>query len=195
MAYVFVVTAMTLPVSLLLPMGVGLLRTGVRNLGDLVPALGRRFGRGGETEWLLGVNALFSILLISHPEVPHFGGVKHWLPRCRSSLCWPGGSSSARRSVCRRRWNSRRGAAGRRAVLLGAIVSPAFTLTVHVHPYSVRLRRAGRRHPGAASLGFQRQYWSNNVTGVLPWIDANSRAGARVAARSEWTFLPRVPAQ
>ena len=81
-AYVFVVTAMTLPVSLLLPMGVGLLRTGVRNLGDLVPALGRRFGQGGETEWLLGVNALFSILLISHPEVPHFGGVKHWLPRC-----------------------------------------------------------------------------------------------------------------
>src|SRR5262249_37448187 len=32
--YVFVVTAMTLPVSLLLPMGVGLARTGLRNLGD-----------------------------------------------------------------------------------------------------------------------------------------------------------------
>ena len=34
--------------------------------------------------------------------------------------------------------------------------------------------------PGAASLGLQRQYWSNNVTGVLPWIDANARPGARV---------------
>jgi hypothetical protein len=80
LAYVFVVTALTLPVSLVLPMTAGLVRTWVLNLGDLVPALGRRFGRGGPTEWLLGVNALFSILLISHPEVPHFGGVKHWLP-------------------------------------------------------------------------------------------------------------------
>ena len=78
--YVFVVTALTVPVSLLLPMAVGLVRTWLRNLGDLLPPLARRFGRGGSTEWLLGVNALFSILLISHPDVPHFGGVKHWLP-------------------------------------------------------------------------------------------------------------------
>ena len=66
--------------------------------------------------------------------------------------------------------------------MLGAIVIlPAFTLTVHVHPYGTSAygELAGGI-PGAASLGFQRQYWSNNVTGVLPWVDANSRAGARV---------------
>ena len=80
LSYVFVVTALTLPVSLLLPMAAGLLRSGLRSLGDLVPAVARRVGPGGPTEWLLLVNALFSILLISHPEVPHFGGVKHWLP-------------------------------------------------------------------------------------------------------------------
>jgi hypothetical protein len=181
-AYVFVVTAMTLPVSLLLPMGAGIFRTGLRNLGDLIPALGRRFGRGGPTEWLLGVNALFSILLISHPEVPHFGGVKHWLPSM-PFLALLAGREFDRAAA--RLWSAlgltaRRGAAA--SLAFGAIVLlPAFTLTVHVHPYGTSAygELAGGI-PGAASLGLQRQFWSNNVTGVLPWIDANSRTGARV---------------
>jgi len=33
---------------------------------------------------------------------------------------------------------------------------------------------------GAADLGMQRQYWSNNVTGVLPWINENAPRGARL---------------
>jgi hypothetical protein len=180
--YVFVVTALTLPVSLLLPMGVGLARTGLRNLGDLVPALGRRVGPGGPTEWLLGVNALWSILLISHPSVPHFGGVKHWLPSMPFLALLAGrefdraaaGLSSAFRLAPRRGVGA--------SFALGALVLlPALTLTVHVHPYGTSAygELAGGI-PGAASLGLQRQYWSNNVTGVLPWIDANARSGARV---------------
>jgi len=43
-----------------------------------------------------------------------------------------------------------------------------------------RLRGAVGWHPGAATLGMQRQYWSNNVTGVLPWLNANCPPGARV---------------
>ncbi len=31
-------------------------------------------------EALVVVNAVASIVIISHPQVPHFGGVKHWLP-------------------------------------------------------------------------------------------------------------------
>ena len=180
--YVFVVTAMTLPVSLLLPMGVGLARTGLRNLGDFVPALGRRFGRGGATEWLLGVNALFSIVLISLPGVPHFGGVKHWLPSMPFLALLAGrefdraaaGLSSALGLTARR---SIAASAG-----LGAIVLlPALTMTIHVHPYGTSAygELAGGI-PGAASLGLQRQYWSNNVTGVLPWINAHSRSGTRL---------------
>ncbi|HTS82074.1 MAG TPA: glycosyltransferase family 39 protein [Myxococcaceae bacterium] len=182
LSYVFVVTALTLPVSLLLPMGVGLLRTAVRNLGDLVPALGRRFGRGGSAEWLLGVNALFSIVLISLPDVPHFGGVKHWLPSM-PFLALLAGREFGRASVG---LASALPLAPRRAIAatlaLGAVVLlPALTLTVHVHPYGTSAygELAGGI-PGAASLGLQRQYWSNNVTGVLPWIDANARQGARV---------------
>jgi len=182
LAYVFVVTALTLPVSLLLPMGVGLLRTGARNLGDMVPALGRRFGRSGETEWLLGVNALFSMLLISHPDVPHFGGVKHWLPSMPFLALLAGrefdraaaGLSSALALSPRRAIGA--------SLALGAVaLLPALTLTVHVHPYGTSAygELAGGI-PGAASLGLQRQYWSNNVTGVLPWIDANAQQGARL---------------
>ncbi len=180
--YVLVITALTLPVSLLFPMAVGLLRTLGRTLGDLVPALRRRVAAGGETEWLLGVNTLFSIGLISLPDVPHFGGVKHWLPsmpflallagrefdRAAASL-----SSALRLAPHNTRVMS---------VALGAVVLlPALTLTVHVHPYGTSAygELAGGI-PGAASLGLQRQYWSNNVTGVLPWIDASARRGARV---------------
>ena len=182
LSYVFVVTALTLPVSLLLPMAAGLLRSGLRSLGDLVPAVARRVGPGGPTEWLLLVNALSSILLISHPEVPHFGGVKHWLPSMPFLALLAGrefdraaeGLSSALRLTARRGTGA--------SVGLGALVLlPAFTLTVHVHPYGTSAygELAGGI-PGAASLGLQRQYWSNNVTGVLPWLNANSRPGARL---------------
>ncbi|HET9157722.1 MAG TPA: hypothetical protein VFN91_13710, partial [Myxococcaceae bacterium] len=182
LAYVFVVTALTLPVSLLLPMTAGLLRSGVLNVGTVVPAVGRRFGRGDATEWLLFVNALFSILLISHPEVPHFGGVKHWLPSMPFLALLAGREFDRAASglTTALRLTARRGTAA--AVGLGAVVLlPAFTLTVHVHPYGTSAygELAGGI-PGAASLGLQRQYWSNNVTGVLPWLDANSRPGARL---------------
>jgi len=181
-AYVLVVTALTLPVSLLLPMGVGLLRTGLRTLGDVVPALGRRVGRGGETEWLLGVNALFSIVLIGLPNVPHFGGVKHWLPSMPFLALLAGREfdRAAAGLVSALKLAPHRATAA--SLALGAIVLlPALTLTVHVHPYGTSAygELAGGA-PGAASLGLQRQYWSNNVTGVLPWIDANARPGARV---------------
>jgi len=182
LTYVFIVTALTLPVSLLVPMTVGLVRTWLRNLGDLLPALARRFGRGGSTEWLLGVNALFSILLISLPDVPHFGGVKHWLPSMpflallgareveRAVAALPGALGLPERRV------------NALAVGLGALLLlPGLTATAHVHPYGTSAygELAGGI-PGAASLGLQRQYWSNNVTGVLPWINANARPGERV---------------
>jgi hypothetical protein len=53
--------------------------------------------------------------------------------------------------------------------------------SARIHPYgtSYYAELAGGT-PGAATLGMQRQFWSNNVTGVLPWINAHARPGARV---------------
>jgi hypothetical protein len=163
-------------------MAAGLLRSAVLSVGTVIPAVGRRFGRGDATEWLLLVNALFSILLISHPDVPHFGGVKHWFPSMPFLALLAGREFDRAASglATAFRFSARRGTAA--ATALGAIVLlPAFTLTVHVHPYGTSAygELAGGI-PGAASLGLQRQFWSNNVTGVLPWLDANSRPGARL---------------
>ena len=58
---------------------------------------------------------------------------------------------------------------------------PGLWQIVHLHPYGTSAygELAGGL-PGAASLGMQRQYWSNNVTAVLPWLNAHAPRGARV---------------
>jgi hypothetical protein len=179
--YVFVVTALTLPISLVVPMAMGLVRTAVRALAAVVPALGARIGRADATECLLGVNALFSILLISHPEVPHFGGVKHWLPSMPflALLAAREFDRAVQGLAAALGWERRVNALG---VSLGAVILvPALTLTAHIHPYGTSgYGELAGGIPGAANLGMQRQYWSNNVTGVLPWINAHAPRGARV---------------
>jgi hypothetical protein len=83
-----------------------------------------------------------------------------------------------------------RGAAGafawltsRRAVATAAVAAllPGAWQIAHLHPYGTSAygELAGDL-PGAASLGMQRQYWSNNVTGILPWLNAHAPRGARV---------------
>jgi hypothetical protein len=62
-----------------------------------------------------------------------------------------------------------------------AVLLPGVWQIAHVHPYGTSAygELAGDI-PGAASLGMQRQYWSNNVTGVLPWLNATCPPGARI---------------
>ena len=62
-----------------------------------------------------------------------------------------------------------------------AVLLPGLWQIAHVHPYGTSAygELAGDI-PGAATLGMQRQYWSNNVTGVLPWLNAHCPPGARI---------------
>ena len=81
LAYVLVKTALTVPTSLFVPMVTGL----VALVARVVLGLFERTRAWVErpvtlAEALVGVNAVTSILIISHPQVPHFGGVKHWFP-------------------------------------------------------------------------------------------------------------------
>jgi 4-amino-4-deoxy-L-arabinose transferase-like glycosyltransferase len=184
LTYVAVVTALTLPVSLLAPMGTGLLSLGVRATGCLFARWRARFPGASASEVLVGVNALASIVLISFPDVPHFGGVKHWLPSM------PFLALLAGREV-QRGGEALAGALAPRLgrlppslvtpLLMAVLLLPAVTLTAHFHPYGTSAYgELAAGAPGAASLGMQRQYWSNNVTGVLPWLNANAPRGARV---------------
>ncbi|HMK73547.1 MAG TPA: hypothetical protein VK454_09415, partial [Myxococcaceae bacterium] len=184
LTYVLVVTALTLPVSLLAPMVVGLLSLSARAAAAVLPALRRRLTPAGASEVLVGVNALASIVLISLPDVPHFGGVKHWLPSmpflallAGRQVQLAGDGLSAWLAPRLRRFPT----AGVTPVLAAVLLLPAITLTAHVHPYGTSAygELAGGI-PGAASLGMQRQYWSNNVTGVLEWINLHAPRGARL---------------
>ena len=70
LSYVLVKTALTVPTSLFVPMVLGVGWVGVRAWREQVTFL----------EVLVLANALTSIAIISQPQVPHFGGVKHWFP-------------------------------------------------------------------------------------------------------------------
>ncbi|HXX32711.1 MAG TPA: glycosyltransferase family 39 protein [Myxococcaceae bacterium] len=182
--YVLVVTALTLPVSVLAPMGTGLLSVGVRAVTAGLPRLPGRSCGASASELLVGINALASIVLISLPDVPHFGGVKHWLPSM-PFLALLAGSQVQLAGDALGAWLARRHpglpAAAVTPALGALLLLPAATLTAHVHPYGTSAygELAGGV-PGAASLGMQRQYWSNNVTGVLGWINLHAPRGARV---------------
>jgi 4-amino-4-deoxy-L-arabinose transferase-like glycosyltransferase len=169
--YVFAVTALTVPISLSMPMVLG--------AGQVVrDAIQTRRWPSWEIV-LIGVNALTSILLISLPDVPHFGGVKHWLPSM-PFLALFAGLAVDRAALSLQAW-SRRPAPYAAPVLGSFLLLPAILDTAHVHPYgtSAYSELAGGI-PGAASLGMQRQYWSNNVSGVLDWINAHAPRGSRL---------------
>ena len=186
LAYVLVKTALTVPASLVVPMATGAGVLAVRALGALVPAA-RRPGwlvPAGATELLLGANAAASITLISLPDVPHFGGTKHWDPSM-PFLALLAGGAVWRGVVALQALLSERGRPVRPAALaapvFGLLLAPALVATACVWPYGTSAygELAGGL-PGAASLGMQRQFWSTNVTGVLPWINAHAPRGARV---------------
>jgi len=130
------------------------------------------------------VNALASIALISLPNVPHFGGVKHWLPSM-PFLALLGGTSVAR--AARMGCDALLARAPRlpkpavSSALFALLLAPALIGLWRVHPYGTSFygELAGGI-PGAASLGMQRQFWSSNVTGVLPWLNEHAPYGARL---------------
>ncbi len=120
----------------------------------------------------LAASSLLPFLLTT---TPIFGGLKHWLAFV--ALLTPEAAALLVRAAELAPWpRSRALALGAAAALL-----PGLWQIVHVHPYGTSAygELAGGI-PGAASLGMQRQYWSNNVTAVLPWLNAHCPPGARV---------------
>jgi len=187
LAYVFVVTALTVPTPLFVGMALGwfgALGRGVRAARALLGTAAAALPEHAFAEAVVLVNAVASMIIISHPDVPHFGGVKHWFP------------SMPFLAVCLA-WSLERAAKGLSAALAerqravpvwGASLALASALSLAPLVASARVYPYGTSHyselagglPGAASLGMQRQFWANNVTGVLPWINEHARPGERV---------------
>lgn len=159
-AYPLVVDALVLPlpaVALLAAAGISLLAAFYR----------RRIDAQRLLELGLAGAALAPFLLTT---TPIFGGIKHWLAFV--ALLAPEAAGLLTRL-----------APSRRALMAAsaAALLPGIWQIAHLHPYGTSAygELAGGV-PGAATLGMQRQYWSNNVTGVLPWLNAHCPPGARV---------------
>ena len=172
-SYPFAVTALTVPAALLVAMGAGLLQSLGRTVRGL---LSRAEGVSLPTETLLWANALFPMLLIAWPTVPHFGGVKHWMPAMpflallgARALTWAGQTLSPRRP----------------GLVIGALaalsLAPAAWQVAHAHPFGTAAwNELAGEAPGAASLGMQRQFWGDNMVAVLPALNEHAAPRARV---------------
>lgn len=190
--YPFAVTALTLPAPTLVLAGVGFAAVLGQRLGRPLYSLAgwlRRFA-GLESHqpgpawcsdgdgWLLLINAFVPLLVIAVPSVPIFGGMKHWL-HAMPFLCLLG--ALALEQLLRAASESAR---VRRLVFaaVGALVLlPSLLGLVHVGNYGSSYYNAlAGGIDGAADLGMQRQYWSNNARGVLDWINEHAPRGARV---------------
>ena len=175
--YVVVLTALTVPLPVFALMASGTVAVGWRLL--------RQWREGLDPIWLLiFLNALFPLLLISWPTIPHFGGTKHWLAGMpflsliAAEALWRSSRTLAEQLArVRRTVRVDQIAVG----LGGASLLIALTGCIHTGGYgdSAYNELAGE-FAGATQLGMERQFWSNNVSGVLDWLNHNAPPGARI---------------
>ena len=172
-SYPFVITALTVPAAILVAMLGGVAHTG----GRIVAAWrGRATSVSLPTEWLLLLNAIVPIVLIAWPTVPHFGGVKHWMP-AMPFLALLG----ARALVTAGRLLSPARPALVTSLLAALALAPAAWQVAHAHPFgSAAWNEIAGGAPGAASMGMQRQFWGDDLVAVLPALNAHAMPGARV---------------
>ena len=145
--------------------------------------------------------AVAALLPFMLTTTPIFGGTKHWLsavaflaPEAAGILCLIAASAAAAGRGSPAALRPAAGAAeaparrlawltDRRALALGAVaaLAPGLYQIVHTHPYGTSAYgELSGGIAGAASLGMQRQFWSNNVTAVLPWLNEHVPRGGRV---------------
>ncbi len=170
------VEAVTLPVATLLLLGFASIKLFAQGAGSFSRALRARAGALDRVDWLLFFSILVAIVPFMVGSTPIFGGIKHWMAGIAVL-----GVFGARLAV---------DAAGallpshRRLATVGlatCVLVPGAISTAHFQPYgtSAYNELAGGA-AGGAMLGMQRQFWSNNVTAVLPWLNQHAPRGALV---------------
>jgi len=172
-AYPFVVTALTVPAAILAAMAGGLAQCASRIVRSL---------RGGgremslPTEVLIFANAVLPIALIAWPTVPHFGGVKHWMPAMPFLALL-----AARAIVSAGKLLAPRRSGPLTAALAALALAPGALQVAHDHPFGTAAwNELAGGAPGAASLGMQRQFWGDNMVAILPALNEHAASGARV---------------
>jgi 4-amino-4-deoxy-L-arabinose transferase-like glycosyltransferase len=137
---------------------------------------------------LLGINALFPLVLIALPSTPIFGATKHWLPAYPFVALLAGVAlSRLARAVGARRLPGAPPVGGRaRATILAALLvllpaAPGAINTALTHPYGLSQYNALAGGPaGGADLGLNRQFWGYAVRTLLPWMNETFDRRAQV---------------
>lgn len=190
-SFPYVMTAFTLPVTTLVLAVAGAVlliihwRNDRRANPDAARALGTR-----ATGFLVGINALFPMAILTVTRAPIFGATKHFHATIPYLALLAGyavhvlsralaGVSRDPRAVVpggdRRR-------AGLFAVALTVVAcAPALAETWRSHPYALSHYNLLAGGPaGGADLGLNRQFWGYATRGVLPWIDQHANPRAQV---------------
>lgn len=198
--YPWVMTLVTVPATILIAGGLGLVQAGLtwdpldwghRWWSALRSGSSpdRRIGDPRGTALLLVVNLVFPILLISLPSTPIFGGTKHWMPAMPFLALFAGaGVLLAWRLLLGLR-GARSGSssvdlpASLAAVALSAaVLVPAGYSTAHVHPFGLSYYNEWIGSiRGAADHRMFRQFWGYSSRQALPWLNEHAKPDGRVS--------------
>ena len=196
-SFIYVMTAVTTPVPVLVLFMMGALLAAISSLlflrsrwrGAAPPELTTvplRSRDGAPSAWgamlLLG-NACFPFALWLPSTTPIFGGTKHWmnaLPFLCILAAWAL-EEALTRGV--RVLHLRRRLPSAACMALGTVFSvlPGFVISARAHPYGLssynELVGFAR---GAANIGFQRTFWGHEPRLVLPEINARTSPGGQI---------------
>lgn len=201
-SYPFVMTAFTVPVTILV-LALGAL---LRRTRAFVPAwLAARFHATGPvtvdrraTDVLLLGALLQPLLVIALPSTPIFGGTKHWFPAYPFLALFAGvGFLYVTRGL--RVLVGNQLPVARffvRAVAALVLLAPALAETIHSHPFGLSHYGAlAGGVPGAATLGMNRQFWGFTTGSVVPWLREQMPNGGTVwlcdTTWGSWRMLQR----
>jgi 4-amino-4-deoxy-L-arabinose transferase-like glycosyltransferase len=181
-----VMTLLTVPtVIVALALAGGLLRSrhhlpafADRGLAGACPPQGPVSTNG--LDLLLLLSVVCPIALISLPDIPKFGGTKHWMPAFPAMAIVAGAAASRFADVAASLLSRLPGKAVG-WLTVGFLLLAPLQQTATSHPFGLcsYVPLAGGA-PGAATLGMARQFWGYTTAGVLPWLNDRVPRGGSV---------------
>lgn len=148
-----------------------------RSKSPIIPT-GPASTNGFDFLWLLAF--AFPIALISMPNVPVFGGTKHWMP-AYPFMAIIAGAAVSRMIEVLRPVTARLPQVAVASAVVFLFALPPLQQTITSHPFGLAsyVPLFGGA-PGAASIGLTRQFWGYTTRGVIPWLNERYPDGAAV---------------
>jgi 4-amino-4-deoxy-L-arabinose transferase-like glycosyltransferase len=201
-AYVWVMTAATVPAITLVLFLVGSWSRARERLGHLFsPSIPRPPSDPRQTDllWAIGLMVQFAPWILS-TNTPIFGGTKHWFT-AYPFLCLFAGvgfdvtATKLRALALSTQW-SRVPAGVIEAATLSAVMAAPLAETLHSHPWGLsNYTPLVGGASGAATLGLNRQFWGFTTGAVVDWLNEHVKPGQAVyihdTAGDAWEMLRR----